>query len=395
MDNSRTVFPHTPSVGVAAQWAAGLGRALACLTLLVLLALLVLGSTPAVAQQAERPSTAGHVPELATWLDRVQIAEPLTYRHLAVYPLLLEEPIELAGRWLTLDEAVSRGVLVVTEKGSGSVPVVMVENRSRSEHVFIMSGEVISGGKQTRTVRQDAVLSPGQKIELAVLCVEARRWEGGASFSAGRALVPQSIQKELRRGADQGRIWSEVERNNNALGAQNATGALDLALRSEKVQSRLAEVRRAIVPHIPRGTMGFIFVSGRRALGAEMFGSEELARQLFPKLLDAYAVDCVIIWPGSERRITPHLGIIRDHNPAIEFFKQVCRAGSRRSSTPGSGSGIRTRSAGLLGDGVSLGSTLVHYGVQVEHRILPPPKPIPMPRPLESPQQMRRQNARH
>ncbi len=377
MHKSRTALSHAPIGGVLARLAAGFGWGLPCL------AVLLLGSTPAIAQQAVRPSTAGHVPELGAWLDEVQIAEPVTYRHLAVYPLLLEEPIELTGRWLSLDEAVSRGVLVVTEKGGGSVPVVMVENRSRREHVLIMSGEVISGGKQSRTVRQDAVLSPGQRIELAVLCVEAGRWEGSAQFSAGGALVPQSIQRELRRGADQARIWSEVERNNRALGAENATKALDQALRSDKVQGRLAEVRRAIVPGIPRGTMGFIFVSGRRALGAEMFGSEELARELFPKLLDAYAVDCVIIWPGPARRLAPK------HDTAIQFFRQVCRAGSRRSSTPGSGAGMRTRGAGLLGDGVSLGRTLVHYGVQVEHRILPPPKPIPMPRQLESPQQMR------
>ena len=40
---------------------------------------------------------------------------------------------------------------MITEKGAGgSVPAVTVENRSRDEHVFIMAGEVITGGKQTR-----------------------------------------------------------------------------------------------------------------------------------------------------------------------------------------------------------------------------------------------------
>ena len=63
--------------------------------------------------------------------------------------------------------------------------------------------------------------------------------------------------------------------------------------------------------------------------------------------------------------------------PAVarEFLAQVRRAGSRRSSTPGSGSGIQTRAAGLVGDGVSLGDEVVHYGCQVEERIAPGPKP--------------------
>ena len=93
----------------------------------------------------------------------------------------------------------------MTEKGDGgSVPEVVVENTSRDAHVFIMAGEVISGGKQTRTVREDVVLAPGQRIELGVFCVEKHRWQGSPNFGAANQLVPQSIRKELQLGADQG-----------------------------------------------------------------------------------------------------------------------------------------------------------------------------------------------
>lgn len=335
--------------------------------------LAVVGVWPAAAL-AQRPPTGGHVAELAAYLDRVQIAEPVVYRHLAVYPLLLSDPSDLRGRWLTLDTAVSRGVLVVTEKGAGgSVPLVVVENRSRDEHVFIMTGEVISGGKQTRTVRNDVIVAPGQRIELSVFCVEAHRWEGGGSFSAGKVLLPQSIQKELRSGADQARLWAEIARNNAALGAENRTGSLELALKAGPVQDKLADVRQSIAPRVPQGTMGFLFVDRRRALGAEMFGSSEMARELLPKLLDSYAIDCVLI-----RKDSPDPDPRPDHRVAVEFFERVCRAGSQRAGTPGSGAGIRTRAHGLLGDGVSLGGELVHYGVQAEHRIVPMPKPHPI-----------------
>lgn len=352
----------------AAVWAGAASAAVACL--------LGGAASHASAQESVRPPSGQHVPELATYLDHVEIAEPVTYRGLAVYPIQLREGVRLEGRWLTLDAAISRGVLVVTEKGSGgSVPVVVVENRSRDEHVFIMTGEMISGGKQTRTVRSDVVVSPGQRIELNVFCVEAHRWQGDKKFAASGALVPQSIQKELRKGASQARVWSEVARNNSALKAENATGSLELALKSRPVQDKLAEVRRTIVPKVPQGAMGFIFVDGRRALGAELFGTSGLARELLPKLLDSYAVDCVLIRKGAEGA-----GRRPDDNVAIEFFKRVVRTGSQRSGTPGSGAGIRTRSGGLLGDGVSLGGTVVHYGVQIQDRIVPHPVPRPEPR---------------
>jgi hypothetical protein len=336
------------------------------------LGLLNVGAAPAWAQ---RPSTDKHVDELARYLDGVKIAAPVVYRQLAVYPILVEDVPLLHGRWLTCDAAISRGVLVVSEKGGGSVPVVWVENLSRDEYVFIMTGEVVAGGRQTRTVRHDVVLAPGQKIDLDVFCVEAHRWVGEGKFSAGsKTMLPQSIQGKLRGGGDQSAVWAEVARNNAALNAENSTGSLEVALKAAPVREKLDEVRRKIVPEIPRGTVGFLFVSRGRAVGAEMFGSEELARELLPKLLDSYAVDYVILYdPGSGRDDT------RDDRAAIEFFERVCRTGSQRTSTPGSGSGIRTRDGGLLGDGVSLDRVLVHYGVQIGQRLVPNPRPHPRP----------------
>jgi len=337
------------------------------------------GSSPALAQRttADLAPTDRHVPELAQYLDRLQLSEPVVYRHLAVYSMQLIDGRKLTGGWLTLDAAISRGVLVVTEKGGGgSVPVVTVENRSRDHHVFIMSGEMIKGGKQTRTVRNDVVLSSGQKIDLSVFCVEAHRWKGSSQFGAGKALVPQSIRKELRKGADQRRVWSEISRNNRALGAENATGSLELAVNSRAVQDKLADMKRRILPEMPRGTVGYIFVARGRAVGAELFGREDLASELLPKVLDSYAVDLVLQGGPAHR----HEGKL-SHQPAIDFYDRIRRAGSERATTRGSGAGIRTRSNGLLGDGVSLGGTLVHYGVQIKQRIIPPPKPIvPVPR---------------
>ena len=323
---------------------------------------------------AQRPSTERHVRELGRYLDGVKIAEPVTYGHLAVYPVLVDDVPLLRGRWLTADEAISRGVLVITEKPGGSVPLVQVENRSRDEYVFVMAGEVIAGGMQTRTVRHEVVLAPGQKIDVDVFCVEHARWSGDNKFAGGsKTMLPQSIKGKLRQGAGQSEMWSEVDRNNLALKQQNATGNLDEALQAAPVRGQLEEVRRRIVPAIPQGTAGFIFVHHGRPLGLELFGSEQIARQLLPKLLDSYAVDFVILGDASRDRESR-----RDNRVAIDLFERVCRVGSQRASSPGSGSGMRTDGDSLLGDGVSLDSTLVHYGVQVPQTVAPPSRRGPV-----------------
>lgn len=325
-------------------------------------------------QQAIKPNSGGgHVQELSSYLDRVEIYAPVVYRQLSVFPVRLRDGDKLRGRWLTLDKAISRGVLVVTEKVRGArVPIVSVENRSRDDTVFIMSGEILAGGKQSRTVSQDVVLAPGQRIDLNVFCVEARRWQGKADFAAGNTLLPQSIQRELRKGADQQRVWQEIARNNMALGSENQTGSLESALNTGKVKSQLAEVRRKITPEIPGDSVGFIFVDGRQAVGADFFGREDIALALLPKLLDAYAVDLIL-----QRHSVPQTRGTANNDVAIAYFQQIRQAESQRSKTPGSGAGILTHGGRLLGDGVSLGGVVVHYGVQIHQRIVPLPKPRP------------------
>ncbi len=85
------------------------------------------------------------------------------------------------------------------------------------------------------------VLAPGQAVDIGVFCVEAHRWQGEVSFKAADAMAPSSIQNQMRAGADQAKVWSEVARNNDALGTENATGSLDEGLKAPAVQRELDE----------------------------------------------------------------------------------------------------------------------------------------------------------
>jgi hypothetical protein len=324
---------------------------------------------------AQRPSTDRHVPELARFFNGVKIASPIVEQGLAVYPVLVDDVQLLHGNWQTLDEAIDRGTLIIREKDGGNVPIVSIENRSKSSNILLMTGDVIKGGMQTRTVRHDTVLGPRQRIDLDVFCVESQRWEGEARFSSAKLQAPQSIKGEIRGGGGQSGVWQRVAENNAALGTENSTRSLEVAVKDASVANKLEDVRKRIVPEVPRGTVGFIFTANNGAVGAEFFGSEALARAELPQLLDAYAVDFII----RTKPIAVFRNIAPDDKAATSFFERVCRAGSERAKTSGSGGGIRTDADGLLGDGVSLDSTLVHYGVQTAQKVVRQPKQ-PMPR---------------
>ncbi len=136
----------------------------------------------------------------------MKIASPIVEQGLAVYPVLVDDVPLLHGKWLTLDEAIDRGTLVIREKDGGNVPTVSVENRGKNTDILLMTGDVIKGGMQTRTVRHDTVLSPGQRVDLNVFCVEAQRWEGETRFSSAKLQAPQSIKGEIRQGGSQSNV---------------------------------------------------------------------------------------------------------------------------------------------------------------------------------------------
>lgn len=314
----------------------------------------------------ERP----HVSELESYLGRIaEIRNSLAYRYLAVFPVVLKGDEELTGPWLGAHEAMSRRVLVAKEVSGGSVPDIVVENRGKESHVLILTGEVIAGGKQTRTMREDAIVAPRQKVRLGVYCVEHGRWTGSDEFKSGNMLAPQSMQREMRSGTTQERVWEGVSKANRTLGSENATDSLETGQKSEHVRKALDEVRKAIVPGIPKESVGFIFVHRGRAVGAEFFGNSHLAMEYLPKLLDSYAVEFVL---RDGAKDNPDRQTWEPYS-ATRYLEQIKHAGSERCATPGSGAGIRTRWGGLTGAGVSLGGKLVHYGVQPAGEVAPTP----------------------
>ena len=138
-----------------------------------------------------------------------------------VVPLLdLSSPT--AG-WLTLDDALARGVTEITEVSeAGSVPQLRLLNRG-DEPVFLLDGEELIGAKQNRILNL-SILAPGRtNLEIPVSCVEQGRWSwrAGGFSSADRVIyaklrrsnaeaVSGSLASTRDRRGDQGKVWDEA-----------------------------------------------------------------------------------------------------------------------------------------------------------------------------------------
>ena len=108
-------------------------------------------------------------------IDRVTVEGPFVDRGLSVFVLVARDP-ENRLDYLAFDEGIASGQIVVQEFAAGTVPTLQVRNLG-DRWAFLLAGELVAGGKQSRTVREDALLPlhSAAWINLPVYCIEQRR----------------------------------------------------------------------------------------------------------------------------------------------------------------------------------------------------------------------------
>ena len=290
------------------------------------------------------------------------------YRGLTVFALTTRRVLD-SYDYATLDESLRSGWLTISEAGQGSVPQVAVQNTS-SRYVFLMAGELITGGKQNRTIADDVMIPPHSgPIAIAVRCIEKGRWQGATSgFGSKGGVAAFEIRRQTQAGASQERVWSEVDRRLKALGQSPAGQDLDAAIRSSRVQQVLADYAEAILPVLPRGCVGLVVTRGRSIAGADVFCNDRLFAKLRGKVVSAYALDAIgvrlpAIGPPSEDQVRA-------------FLANASAARLNYVTSPGAGQLVRLWGA-VGGSALVLNQAVSHLSLYQSATI----HPMPLPRP--------------
>ncbi|MDR0870891.1 MAG: O-acetyl-ADP-ribose deacetylase, partial [Planctomycetaceae bacterium] len=134
------------------------------------------------------------------------------YKNLSVY--LIQGNDTVRREYVTLEEAMERQLLVIHE--TGNVGELSADNNSK-HYIFIMSGDIVKGGRQDRTIADDTILKPrATKVPLHSFCVEQSRWhqrghESAAQFASSKEMLSnRQLRRAARSERDQGRVWHEV-----------------------------------------------------------------------------------------------------------------------------------------------------------------------------------------
>jgi hypothetical protein len=252
------------------------------------------------------------------------VGEPVAHQNLQIF-LLHANPALDKLHYATLSEALEKGFVVIKE--TGDVQQLTIENQSDEITVFLNAGDIVKGGRQDRTIRDDLVLQPKSgPVPLAAFCVEHGRWTGRgmenpAAFSANTKVLSSRDEKlAARYGMDQSRVWSsvadqQVKLNSNlSLLAQRpveirstaSASSLQLSLESKDLES----VKKGYLDRLSAllkgqtDVVGFVFAINGEINSAEVYNNRNLFRALWPKLLDAAVTEAVTEYK-PESRFTP------------------------------------------------------------------------------------------
>lgn len=282
-----------------------------------------------------------------------KLLAPISHGDLTIFPVVTTKTHDTSG-FLTLDEGIRSGEVVVTEVGAihGMVrrrpPIqsyrgaevnrlVLVNNAKRP--LILLAGEVVTGGKQDRVVGKDRIVpAESDPVDLSVFCVEPGRWVASSTkFDTHASVMAQpSVRKRAMVDADQQKVWDEVSSARAGLalklepsvpptvdgrdpgsvggGGSSAVRQLDSTTSyakviensavKEQVDSITGPMQKSYESVIKQlrnqNAVGVVVAVKGRIVWADIFASNDLLSKYWPKLLQSYAAEALSTTGNSE-----------------------------------------------------------------------------------------------
>ncbi|HXW13421.1 MAG TPA: DUF6569 family protein [Terriglobia bacterium] len=256
-----------------------------------------------------------------------KVLPPISHGNLTIFPVVTDRTRDTRN-FLTLDEGVRSGDVIVSEAGSvrplirrrdqyipsGGAEVnrlVLVNNSDRP--LILLAGEIVTGGKQDRVVGKDRIVpAKSDPIDLAVFCVEPGRWVASKSSfgSFGSQMAQPSVRRSAMADQDQQKVWSEVHASAQSLAVQASPPAARAMAGTSSYAGVMAndEVKRRVdAVAVPleqsylglmrelreRNAVGVVVAVNGRMIWTDLFASTGLLEKYWPKLIRSYAAEAL------------------------------------------------------------------------------------------------------
>jgi hypothetical protein len=274
--------------------------------LLAGVALAGLGMQGSVAQEKEKAS----VP---------RISGPFHHDNLTICLIHGEDRLK-GHKFLMLAEALQQKKFVIYE--TQKVTDLTMENLSDFE-VVILSGDILKGGQQDRIAQYDQIVPPKSgKLPLTVFCVErtASRWmkpltDKDKTFTHNPGQIcSNELRIANRMAMSQGEVWQNVLKAQKKLSmnakvdvkVKESDSSLALSLKVKEVQQAVdmyvAKLSKTVADK--DDVTGYAFAINGKVLSADVYGSPVIFRKVWPRLLEASALEAFAELP-KDKKFTP------------------------------------------------------------------------------------------
>ncbi len=191
---------------------------------------------------------------------------------------------------LTLQEAMATGQVRISDVGFGTVNSLVFENLS-NRPILLLSGEVVTGGRQDRVIARDMILQPqsGER-RVDVFCVEEGRWSGDKQYRYYHE-ASLHLRKIVDRDANQSKVWKEIKdenaRDNVRTGTQAYTAHSD---NRAYLQTENEYLSATVLDKFanPNNIVGVVGLTGGIVMGCDIFVSPEIFRREYNTTVYSY-----------------------------------------------------------------------------------------------------------
>ena len=234
------------------------------------------------------------------------------YQNMRVYPIVMDASISESQASVqhltTLAEAMhTPGFRITEQKQFGRSERewyngLTVQNKTQ-DTIYLMSGEVVTGGNQDRILAHDDVLPPASIKNVEVFCVEKGRSHYDesapaaekqiAAFKGYFSVASPQVRQAVQRTGNQSDVWAAVDKVTLANDAQSSTHTYaglgienDKKARRDVYQQHFAS-QFADLPNM----VGMVVVCGDEVLGVDIFGHPDLFKRQYDALLHGYVTE--------------------------------------------------------------------------------------------------------
>ena len=246
-----------------------------------------------------------NVKEINYLLDSIEIGKPVYNKNLTVIPIYRINKNK-ENNFILLEEALRKNYLKITELDEGNVPQVNITNKS-DKIIFLMGGEIITGCKQDRIVARDIIIGAKRKnLIIPVYCVEQGRWSYNSNnFYSKKNLGTYNLRAEAQKSnGDQSKIWIEVSKYVNKNNIKSKSFNYQDVYENKEIKDKIKSIEKDLtnIINLKNNTTGVIIAVGDNVISLDIFVSQYMFKEYWPKILKSSAFSSVN--EETKKRIT-------------------------------------------------------------------------------------------